>query len=292
MPRRLLAGLLVAGALLVAAPASSAAASVVECGQLGAYTAPDPIGPADGSLTMGLLAPWVVASDATLSAAIQSSLASAVGSGPTCLQVDRDGADRITALDFAASGSIVGPVVEDAGLPGYILADRLLIPGFVTDAYPGLAAAIVTSASSGTDATATLDVDVATGRITGVEAIAHFCGAADLAGNGDGLVGAATIPGSVLDATATARLANANGAQACADVDAAGPIDGSGNLTLTTDVVITLAASATPPNTATQAAGRGSSNPGGVPGWLLIGGLAGAFSALRGSRRARDSRPL
>ena len=238
-------------------PAAVLAASTVECGQVMAYTAPDPVAPADGSLTVGLLAPWTIAADATLSAAVQANLASVAGTGPSCLLVDRDAGDVITALDFASSGSITGPVVYSAGLPGEILADRLIIPTFITDAYPGLAAVFVASEKAGTDATATFEVDTTTGRFTGFEGTAEFCGAVDLAGNGDGLIGAATIAAAVLDATATATLASANGRQGCAEVDTVGSIDGSGNLSLTTDVLITLAPQApraTPPATSTDPA--------------------------------------
>jgi hypothetical protein len=250
VPSRLFSILVVTLALLGLAPAAQAA-STVECGQIIAYTAPDPVAPSDGALTIGALAPWTIAADATLSSAVQANLASVAGTGPSCLLVDRDGGGVITALDFATSGSVTGPVVYSAGLPGEILADRLIIPTFITDAYPGLAAVFVTSQVAGTDATALFNVDASTGRFTGFEGIAAFCGAADLAGNGDGLIGAAIIPAAVLDAAATATLTAANGRQGCADVHTDGSIDGSGNLTLTTEVVITLAAQASPPATST-----------------------------------------
>jgi hypothetical protein len=251
VPSRIPSILLVAAALLWFAPAAAAATTTVECGQLVAYTPPDPVAPADGSLTIGLLPPWTIAADATLSPEIQANLASVAGSGPSCLVVDRDSGGVITSLDFSSGGSITGAVVYQASLPGEVLADRLLIPTFITDAYPGLAAVFVTSEEAGTSATASLSVDPETGRITAVEATAQFCGAADLAGNGDGLIGAAVLPASVLDATDTKRLAAANGDHGCADVDTTGTIDGSGALSLATQVTISLAAEATPPNTST-----------------------------------------
>ena len=248
-------------ALFGLVPGAAAATTAVECGQLMAYTAPDPAAPADGSLTIGLLSPWTIAADATLSSAIQANLASLAGTGPSCLVVDRDGGGVITSLDFSSSGWITGSVVYAASLPGEVLADRLLIPTFITDAYPGLAAVFVASEQAATNATATFDVDADSGRFTGVEATAHFCGAADLAGNGDGMVGAAVIPASVLDATATSRLAAANGDHGCADVVTTGTVDGSANLSLATQVVITLAAQATPPNTSAVSGRSGASTP-------------------------------
>ena len=286
MQTRFVVILLSLAAVLGFVPAA-AAATTVECGQLIAYTAPDPVAPADGSLTFGLLAPWTIAADATLSPQVVANLASVAGTGPTCLTVDRDAGGVITTLDFASSGSITGPVVYSGTLPGEVLADRLLIPTFITDAYPGLAAVFVTSEHAGTAATATLDVDTETGRITAVEAVAHFCGAADLATNGDGRIGAATIPAAVLDASATTKLRRANGEHGCADVDTRGTIDGSGNLSLTTRVVIALAAEASPPNTAAAA-----SRPPAVALDPRLGAVVlvaiGAFAlALRPRRRMR-----
>ncbi len=200
--RRRIGTLFAAGACLVLAavpPGVAAASSVVECGQLAAYTAPDPVTPTDGALTIGLLAPWVIAADANVSAAAAGALPAAAGSGPTCLALELDDSDVITALDFAPAGSIAGHVVEDLGIGGYILADRLLVPTFVTDAYPDLAAIFVTSAAAGTPVTATFDVDTTTGALTGVHASAAFCGPASLDGDGNGLVGDATIPAVLLD---------------------------------------------------------------------------------------------
>ena len=290
MRSRLASSFVLAIAVLVLAPATiNAATTTVECGQLVSYTAPDPVAPATGTLTIGLLPAWTIASDATLSAAVQANLASVAGTGPTCLEVDRDDSDVIIGLDFAATGSVSGGVVYDAALPGEIFANRLLIPTFITDAYPGLAAVFVTSQQAGTQATATFDVDTATGRFTGVQADAMFCGPVDLAGNGNGTVGAATIPASVLDAAATARLAAANGGHGCAEVHIEATIDGSGNLTLDTRVVITLAPEATPPNTTTQH-NRGAAAPVSQAGSLAIVGLGGFVLVIALTRSARRRR--
>ena len=271
MPYRLTSSLTLAAVLVCLAPmAISAATTTVECGQLSSYTAPDPVAPAAGSLTIGLLPAWTIASDATLSSAVQANLAAVAGTGPSCLSVDRDDGDVITGLDFAATGTITGPVVYNGALPGEVFADRILVPTFITDAYPGLAAVFVTSRQAGTDATATFAVDTSNGRFTGVEASAAFCGAAGLAGNGDGTIGAATIPASVLDSTSTARLSGANGHSACADVDIEATLDGSGNLTVDTQVVITLAAQATPPDTASSPRATPASSATGLPGLVLF----------------------
>ena len=45
----------------------AAASSVVECGQLTGYAAPDPVGPTNGSVQLGLTDTWTILADATLS---------------------------------------------------------------------------------------------------------------------------------------------------------------------------------------------------------------------------------
>jgi hypothetical protein len=288
VPRRFVPALGVATLVLALVPAATAAASTtVECGQIMAYTAPDPVAPTDGSLTIGLLPTWAIDSDATLSPAIQANLASLPGSSPSCLALETDGSDVITGLDFVASGTISGDVVYEASIPGEVFADRLLVPTFITDAYPGLAAVFVTSEAAGTEVTATFQVDTSTGQLTGVMAHAGFCGPADLAGDGDGIVGAATIPAAVLDSTATAKLVKANGDSACAAVDIDGTI-GGGGLDLETEVVITLAASATPPDTAAIVPGAAAVVDGRWA-WLAAVALAGFAVALRLARPSARS---
>src|SRR5438552_12433451 len=98
-PSRLLLCLLTAAACLAVAPASVAASSaIVECGQVVAYTAPDPGTPTDGSLTLGQLDPWVIAATATVSASAAAVLPAFAGGGPSCLSMDLDDSGVITAL--------------------------------------------------------------------------------------------------------------------------------------------------------------------------------------------------
>ncbi len=244
---------LLIGAAL-AAPVA-AASTTVECGQISGYTAPDPSGPTDGSLTIGLMTPWVIAPDATVSAAVAANLPNIVNSAPSCLTVDFDDGGIITAMDFAPEGDISGSVVFDSGFDGYIFDQRLLVPTFVTDQYPGLEAIFATSAAAGTDATVTFTVDVTTGVFTGIDARAAFCGKAHVKSNGDGVVGKATIPASVLDATDTSRLKGAGSRNTCASVRSQGtPDPQTGNIALTTNVTIKVAAAGvtlTPPPTST-----------------------------------------
>ena len=288
MPHRLPSSLTLAAVLVCLTPAAiSATTTTVECGQLSSYTAPDPVAPATGSLTIGLLPAWTIASDATLSPAVQANLVAVAGTGPSCLTVDRDNSDVITGLDFAATGTITGPVIYNGALPGEVFADRILVPTFITDAYPGLAAVFVASRQAGTNAIATFAVDTSNGRFTGVDASASFCGAADLAGNGDGTVGAATIPASVLDPTSTARLSAANGDSACADVDVEATLDGSGNLTVATQVVVTLAAQATPPDTASSPSVAPPSSGTGLPGLVLFASIVVVCAAAGDLKRRR-----
>jgi hypothetical protein len=241
-------------ALLVGTLSTAASAAIiVECGQISAYTAPDPAGPTDGSLTIGLLPPWTIAADATVGANAAAALPSIAGNAPSCVTIDVDGSGVIHSIDIAPTGEITGTVAFEASFPGYIHADRLLVPTFITDLYPGLEAIFATSYAAETVATVVFTVDVSTGQFSGVDARAHFCGDADVAGNGDGIVGDAVIPAEVLDATDTERLAGAGSREACATVRTVGTIEPNGGaLDLTTNVRITVAGSgATPPPTDT-----------------------------------------
>jgi hypothetical protein len=286
-----------AAACLLAAAVSPravvAASSAVECGQVTAYSAPDASGPTEGSLTIGALSPWVIAADATLSAPVATNLPSLVGTSPVCLATDRDGGGVITGLDFAPQGDITGPVAFDAGNSGYDFASRLLVPTFITDTYPGLAAVFTTSADAGTDVTVTFFIDVSSGRLTNIDARAAFCGRGDLAPNGDGIVGEATIPASVLDSTDVERLASAELRHTCAAVRTQGTLDANtGALTLTTDVTITVepaakprAVTVTPPPTSTIEQGGTVSSLSGLP--LASLWLTGVILALFSRRRRK-----
>ena len=256
--RRSLAMAAVVGAvvLLSAMPASTlGATSVAECGQLTGYVAPDPVAPADGSVQLGTTT-WTILADATVSPAAAAALPTSVNNGPTCLAMDLDVDGKVTALDFAPTGTLSGHVVLDSGSGFYLVADRLIIPPFVTDANPGLAALVVTSEQAGTPLTITFTVDTTTGGFTGFDGHAAFCGKGSLTSGGDGKVGNAVIPGSVLDAADRSALKNAGSRQTCAAVHAVGTIDSqTGNLAITTTVTIKVAAAGvtiTPPPTSTE----------------------------------------
>ena len=287
---RRLAGL-VAAALLMFASASvviAGTSSVVECGQIVAYTAPDPGTPADGSLTIGSLTPWTIAPDAAIGAAAASILPSFAGSGPSCLALELDADDKVTALEFAPEGSITGAVVYDSGTDFYILADRLIVPTFILDAYPGLAAVFATSEAAGTSVSSTFTVDVTSGAFTGVVVSASFCGHANLDSDGDGHVGDAIIPAAVLDPQSANRLERANGRVRCAEVETQGTV--GNELDLTTTVEITgLGPAASPPDTAgppppTQAQATDS----GLPLWLFV--LVCAVAVVTVTRRPIPAR--
>ena len=251
------ARVLAATLLLLASPIAASAgggSSAVECGQISSYTAPDPLGPTDGALGIGSLTPWTIAADATLSSAVSTTLPSLADSGPSCFAMDLDGSGSITALDFAAQGSISGPVVFDDGLGFYIFDDRLIIPPFITDMFPELAAIFVTSAAAGTNVQGTFDVDTTTGAFTGIDVHAEFCGRAGLDADGNGVVGEAIIPSAVLQGNDIDALDDASGHRVCASVHSFGSIDAQGTIDLDTDVSIRPtggnAPEATPPDTA------------------------------------------
>jgi hypothetical protein len=255
-----------------------AATSSVECGQLSEYTPPVPAGPADGSLQLGLSSPWVVLANATVSPAAETALPSIVNSGPTCLALDLDDQGAITAIDFAPEGALEGTVVFDTTSGFYIFADRLIVPTFVTDAYPGLAALFVTSYQAGSELAVTFSVDPTTGAFTGFDGEAAFCGTGSVTSGGDGQVGDAIIPASVLDADDLEALNGAGSRNTCATVHSVGTIDPSnGDIAITTEVSIVVAPAAvtiTPPPTSTDS--TVAATPG--SGALLLAWISAIFT--------------
>jgi hypothetical protein len=293
VPMRRLASIAVlsAFALMALAPtAVSAASSSVECGQLTGYTAPDPTGPTDGSLQLGLTSPWVVLATATVDPAAAAALPPLVNSGPTCLALDFDDADAVTAIAFASTGTLEGTVTFDSDTGFYMFEDRLIVPTFITDANPGLAALFVTSYQAGSTLTVTFTIDATTGGFTGFDGVAAFCGAGGVTADGDGQVGDAIIPAAVLDADDLAALQGAGTRRTCASIHSTGTIDPqTGTITTTTDVAITVAAPGvrvTPPPTDTEASTAAVPSSGsGLVGWLSIVLLvATAFVARYGMR--------
>lgn len=272
-----------------AATSVVAASSSVECGQLTAYTAPDPAGPTDGNVQLGLSAPWDVLATATISAAAESALPTLVNNAPTCLALDFDNSGKVSAIDFAASGTITGSVDFDSGSGFYLFANRLIVPDFVTNTYPGLAALFVTSYQAGTQLTVTFTVDPLNGAFTGFDGAAAFCGHGKMRVDGDGQVGAAVIPAAVLDAGDIKSLRGAGARQTCASVQSSGTIDsGTGAISTTTDVAIVVApagATVTPPPTSTQEAAATSAEGPSVIGWLAGVFLVSAVLIAVQSRR-------
>jgi hypothetical protein len=282
---------------LPTASAALGASSIVECGQLVAYTAPDPVAPSTGSLTIGLLSPWTIAADAALSPATASSLPGITGSGPSCLALDLDDTGVVTGMDFAATGTVHGAVAFDSGFGGYVFANRLLVPTFITDLYPGLEATFATSHAAGTNATATFAVDTTTGQFTDVDARAAFCGPGRLDSNGNGRIGHAVIDGSLLTPAEKHALADADSRHACVAVRTVGTIDsGTGQLSLTTNVTLKIAPAASvavpaigtaPPTDTSRIQGARSGQP--STATFLVAGLIG-FAAIAVARHSASRR--
>jgi hypothetical protein len=243
-PYRVLNSLVLGAVVALAQVGSSLASSgaTIECGQLGTYVAPDPTGPTPGSIALGLLTPWEIVATATVSANAAAALPTLMNTGPTCLSLELDSDGKITSLDFASEGAISGDVAFDSGSGFYVFANRLIVPTFITDAYPGIAALFVTSYQAGTELSVTFSVNQTTGSFTGFDGQATFCGKAGVTNTGDGEVGKATIPAAVLDPADIASLEQANGSGACATVHAVGVIvpNSEGQIQVQTDVTITL----------------------------------------------------
>jgi hypothetical protein len=251
--------------LLLASVASTAVAAqtTVECGLFRDYTAPDPIAPSPGSITFGLNgSPEVIAANATLVPPTDTTLSSLQGGTPTCLSVTRD-AGSITWLAFAASGTVSGTVVLvpnlfGSGQDAYVIADRVFAPASAVVANDGLAALIKTAADSGSALSITFHIDLSSGIPTGFSATDTFSGLVALAGNGDVRVGSATLPNSVIDATARGKLTTAAGLSVPATVvvNGVGTIDQSSAggvvIEITLSVTYATPATASPTPSVTQ----------------------------------------
>jgi hypothetical protein len=280
-------------ALVIGPGLVMAASSSVECGQLTAYTAPDPLGPTDGELQLGASSPWAILADATISPAAAAALPTSVNTGPTCVALDFDDDGAITAVDFAAEGSLVGTVDYDSVTTFYLFANRLIVPTFITDANPGLAAIVVTSYQAGSELSITFSVNTTTGAFTAFDGTAAFCGTGSVTSGGDGQVGDATIPASVLDADDLDALEGAGSRQTCATIHSVGTINpNTGELSITTDVDIVVAAAGatvTPPPTST--APTVTPTPGSAATLVVWIAVAFATSLVALTvRRRRDAR--
>jgi hypothetical protein len=303
--RRFALALLVGELIVLAHAGFSMAATgpAVECGQLTAFTAPDPVAPTAGTLRFGVLTPWEVVPTASVSVAAAAALPSILNSGPTCVSVEFDSDGKITSIDFAPEGGVTGTVTYDSGSGFYLFADRLIVPSFITDAYPGLAALFVTSYQAETSLSVTFSVDVTTGAFVGFDGHAAFCGAGGVTGDGDGAIGDAIIPAEALDPGDVTTLEGAAGGDVCAAVHATGVVmaEQEGALDIDTDVVITLVLpSASPalddgpagpiPTMAATSTVQTKASPDGGNMPVLLLGLAIAVAVLAATR-LRPARP-
>lgn len=278
-------------ALLSNAPAAMAATHRSECGQF-TYTAPDPSGPTTGHLVLGLITPWTIAADATISPAVTSAASGLSAGNVTCLGFDLDGSGVITALDFASQGTISGHVAFDAINDGYVIASRLELPTQVLTQIPGLGVIFTTTAAAGTTATLTITVDTASGQVTGFVGHSAFCGKAHIAGGGDAVIGAATVAAAFLDAGDVSQINGAGSRKVCATIQSIGAVSNSGPPDVQTSVVLSVAAAGgatvTPPPTSTEAADVATSSTNGAA--EVLGLLGVFFLALVGGLRRRSTR--
>ncbi len=279
-------------ALLSNAPAAMAVSHRVECGQVSAYTAPDPSGPTTGALTIGLLTPWTIAADATISPAVVAANLPSGGGDVTCFGVDVDGTGAITSLEFASQGTISGHVAFDAVNDGYVIANRLELPTSVLTQIPGLGVIFTTTMQAGTSATLTINVDTASGQVTGFVGHSAFCGKAHIAAGGDAVIGAATVAAAFLDAGDVAQINGAGARKVCATIQSIGAVSNSGPPDVQTSVVLSVAAAAgatvTPPPTSTGTATAPTTSTSGVGEAV---GLLAVFSlTLIGGLRRRTIR--
>lgn len=281
--------------LLLTPGANAAVVTTVECGALRDYTAPNPGGPTPGGITFGFTggSPEVIAADAVITPPADTVIPSLSGTAaPTCLSVDRD-AGVITALAFAASGTLSGPIVftpdlSGPGQDGYVIAGRLVTPAAALAGNDSLTALIKAPADAGSTISIVFNVDVSTGFPTSFTATSTISGAVTLLPSGDVQVGAATLPAGVVEATSLAALTQAHslGVPATVQIQGVGTPTGSGvDIAITLSVTFVPPATPTPtpsasaqtlPNTATSAPAPANREPN---AWPLILALVAAIAA-------------
>ena len=213
----------------IAPMTAQAATSGVDCGAINAYTAPDPLGPTDGSIQFGFSGPTeTILATATLDAAVIANLPGQVGNGAlTCLDVTADGPGDITALAFAASGQVSGPIAYDSGQDAYIVDDRIFVPASQLVSQPELVAVIQVPFDAGQPLTVSLTVDTSSGNLTVFSTASRVSGPVAFNGGGDLLIEGATLPAAFMGGAALGALQVADATGSDADLDIAGAIDTS-----------------------------------------------------------------
>jgi len=277
--------------------AAHAATTTVECGLFRDYVAPDPVAPADGSITFGLSgSPEVIAADATLVPPADTNLSSLGGGAPTALSVVRD-AGVITSLAFAPACTLTGDVVFvpdlfGPGADGYTVDDRLFAPTALMGINDGLAALIPTAAANGTQLSIAFTIDTAIGTPSAFHAGVTLVGAVKLKPNGDIVVGSARLPASTVSDAARDRLREAHrlGVIATVDVTGEGAPDNAapGGVAMAITLAVSFEAPAPTPSEVPDTSARPTpSHPAAITPWLAVLFVlaAVALAAARGGAR-------
>jgi hypothetical protein len=297
MTRQVLAGVALAMTAFALSPVDATAAPVVsiEAGVFIDFVAPDPAGPTAGAIRFGYLGTVEqIAPDAVLIPPADTNL-SFLGGAPTCLEATRDGG-LITRLAFVASCTVRGTVtiVPDAfgpGQDGYMTDDRIGTPASVVETVPGVAALMRTAHATGDDLSITFSVDTSVGIPTTFTAFTEVAGPVSVLGNGDVMIGPATLPAEVVDEDSHRVLERAHnqGREARVHIAGNGVIDISGGdpaVDISLDVELAALAPEPPappsggealPDTRIVQPGLGVE----VIGWLAVG-----LGLLRLARRS------
>ncbi len=302
--RRLFSLPIVATALLLGSAIARAGGGdvTIEAGAYFDFLAPDPGGPTDGTIRFGFgSAAETIAADAELVPPADTNLAFLGGGTPTCLEVTREGG-TITHLAFVEECTVSGTVtrVDDVfgvGADAYLVGDRLAAPAELVEGEAAYAALIGVPAATGGTLDVTFHVDPTTGVPTSFIGETSVAGPISDLGAGDVGVGAAALPGAIVDDASRALLDEAAdlGVDATVGILGFGTIGEKGQPAL--EIELTVTYSATPATPAPTPAALpdtrmaiGSASAGG-PVWLVLAaGAAGATVLLvrpRGRRAAR-----
>ncbi len=250
VPKRLLSMALLALSI-VAFPAGLVHAAndvSVQCGFF-EYVAPD--GKNEGNIEFGANAAqglsgdlFVIAADA----AVPANLSDLAGGSPTCLELTVD-AGVITQMQYAAGGSVSGPVVvygdpeKDPDNSVFVAAGRIAVPASAVVSELGLKVVFGNAVASGENATVVLDVDPKSGSVQSFTASTRLRGVVVM-GEGDISVGPGTLSEKLIDPDSRTLLERAAklGVDAKVIITSHGIINSDdGSLKITTELLVSFA---------------------------------------------------
>lgn len=255
--------------------------TTVEAGVYLDYVAPDATAPTDGAIRFGFSGLLeTITADAELVPPADTNLPWFVGGTPTCLSVTREGGS-ITRLEFVSGCTVSGTVVRVDDVYGpdadaYLIGDRLAAPVTMVEGDPAYATLIGVPAAAGTTLAVTFQVDTTVGAPTSFTGVTSVTGPVTDLGNGDFMVGDATLPSAEIDDASRASLTSVAGlgVDVTVDITGDGIIQVEGEPTLEVSLSVSFPAPTAAPTATSTAAPTANPTPAPTAGELPDTGVA------------------